>query len=189
MNSQLTKTALAVVLLSVSFTIMNAQDLLKKHSIGLEGPISLNSSLFTGESVDYMLGLRYGYHLNKSLTIGPEASGYYRVFKSDNTTGLNEYGYRFGGYARYTFIPNKRISPFIEGAMYWNNRHWVPGTGPVFDGLDEFTKSKLGVYVAPGVTLKTENRRLSLDLMYLFSNTRYINEQQHGFSFKVNYHF
>ncbi|MEZ5011579.1 MAG: hypothetical protein R2744_08310 [Bacteroidales bacterium] len=110
-------------------------------------PISINSNLTTEDQ--WIISLHYGTGI--TLTKSDNRTGNFGIlpdFKYDNATGLKDYGLR-PGIVRYTFLPERRINPFIEGSVYWYYRHYVPpGTDPLFDNISEFTESKLSGYIA-----------------------------------------
>jgi hypothetical protein len=189
MNISLIKIVYISILVLAGGQSLSAQENEIRHIIGIEGPVSINQNLLTGTSIDYIYAIRYGYQLNQNIIFGPELSGYYKHFNFDNASGLKDYGSHVGGYFRYSFIPEKRINPFIEGGLFWYYRHYIPGTSPVFDNVNEFEESKLSAYIAPGVSFISVNRRVSLDLMYQFANTQYVNGRNSSFSFKLNFHF
>jgi len=183
------------ILLFIAFAFLfaqidcSAQDTIRKHSIGIEGPLTINSEVLTGGSVDYIFSLRYGYQYNRNFSFGPELGGYYKDFKYQNATDFKDLGGRLGVWGRYTLFPDWIISPFVEASTYFNYRHLIPGTDHAFDGMDESVETKLAAYIAPGLSIKSIDRRFSLDLMYRFSNTLFVGGQRHGFSWKFNYHF
>lgn len=189
MNTILIKVVWIGGLLLLGSKSLFGQEEYKRHIIGIEGPVSINQNLITGTSTDYIYAIKYGYYLNQNLLFGPELSGYYKHFNFDNSSGLKDYGSSIGAYLRYSIIPEKRISPFIEGGLFWYYRHYIPGTSPAFNNVNEFEESKLSVFIAPGVTISSASRRFSLDLMYRFSNTQFVNGRNCSFSFKLNFHF
>lgn len=122
----------------------------KKHLIGFNGPVSINSNLLTGGSVDCVFALRYGYRFNKNITAGAEFSGYNIIYLADNSTGARSYGLRPGVFGRYTLFPDSRINLFAEAQVYAAYSHFIPGSDPAFDNVTEMESFGLSAYLARG---------------------------------------
>jgi hypothetical protein len=183
-----TKAALLsmLIILTSSVTFSQVQNksndsFFKKNLIGIQfDPYSDNNELFTS----FVYGIRYGHKISIPITIGGELAGSFpnnlRVFGQRDVNSLT-----IGLYARYSFLTDKRIQPFVEASPFFRYRHVL-----AMDFLPPIDESNLGVYIAPGFSLFTKGRRLSLDLYYkiYFPPSGIYNERSTP-SFKVNYHF
>ena len=150
-----------------------------KNQIGLQ----INPYLSNGTIYSIVYGLRYGYRIWKPVTLGAEISGSFPAF---NNSPVPFTDFKAGAFARYTFRPEKRIQIFLEASPFYAYTYvseWPEGQ------MDAIEWSKFGIYVAPGVSLFTKNRKFSLDLYYKL----YINPEDYvqgkNFSFKLNFHF
>ncbi len=177
--------------LIIIFPAAIAQDQLpeKKHIIGFNGPVSINSNLINGGSVDCIFALRYGYRFSSNITAGAEFSGYYTIFLADNITDARSYGLRPGVFGRYTLFPDSRINLFAEAQIYTAYSRFIPGSDPVFDSIDERKSLGLSAYLAPGISLKSKSRKLSFDLMYKFADRSFKYGREYGVSWRLNFHF
>lgn len=177
--------------LIIIFPAAVAQDQLpeKKHIIGFNGPVSINSNLINGGSVDCIFALRYGYRFSSNITAGAEFSGYYTIFLADNITDARSYGLRPGVFGRYTLFPDSRISLFAEAQLYPAYSRFIPGSDPVFDNVTERESFGLSAYLAPGISLKSKSRKLSFDLMYKFADRSFKYGREYGVSWRLNFHF
>ena len=136
-----------------------------------------------GTIYSIVYGFRYGYRIWKPVTLGAEISGSFPAF---NNPPVPFTDFKAGAFARYTFRPEKRIQIFLEASPFYAYTYiseWPEGQ------MDAIEWSKFGIYVAPGVSLFTKNRKFSLDLYYKL----YINPEDYvqgkNFSFKLNFHF
>lgn len=151
-----------------------------KNVIGIHIiPVLDASGLFS--SISY--GLRYGYKPSASLTLGAELTG---SFQALNPMPIRYSDFTVGAFARYTFFPEKRINGFLEASPFFAHTY-VRGTS-FYPG--DRIYNKFGLYAAPGISLFTKNRKLSLDLYYKFyihPGDMYYHENK--FSYKLNFHF
>ena len=153
----------------------------KKNLIGIQfDPYSDQNELFTS----FVYGIRYGHKISNPITIGGELAGSFpnnlRNFGQRDVNSLT-----IGLYARYSFLTDKRIQPFIEASPFFRYRHVS-----AMSFLPPIDESNLGVYIAPGVSLFTKSRKLSLDLYYkIFFPPSGIYNERSTPSFKINYHF
>jgi hypothetical protein len=151
-----------------------------KNVIGIHIiPVLDPSGLFS--SISY--GLRYGYKPSSSLTLGAELAG---SFPALNPMPIPYSDFMAGAFARYTFFPEKRINGFLEASPFFGH-NYIRGTN--FYPGDRII-NKFGLYVAPGISLYTKSRKLSMDLYYKF----YIHPgdmyyHKNTFSYKLNFHF
>ncbi len=179
----------AVIVLILSSARLEAQDPMNKHSIGFQGPVRIDRNLLTGASINSTFAIRYGYHINENITLGAEASGFYMFYLTPGIRDVKSYSLRLGPYGRYTLFPDKRVNLFAEANVYAAYFRFIPGSDPVFDNMDERKAFGLSAYAAPGISLMTKNRKVSLDMMYKFSDRTSEYGRQHGFSWRLNFHF
>jgi hypothetical protein len=153
----------------------------KRNLIGIQfDPYSDYNELFNA----FVYGIRFGHKISAPITIGGEFSGSFpnnlRPFGQRDVNSLT-----IGLYARYSFLTDKRVQPFVEASPFFRYRHVL-----AMDFLPPIDKSNIGVYIAPGFSLFTKSRRFSLDLYYkiYFPPSGIYNERSTP-SFKINYHF
>ncbi len=94
-----------------------------------------------------------------------------------------------GGFARYSILPDKRISPFAELSMYYYRYHFVPPSDPGYPYLSERTDNEFRGYIAPGVSIKSKSRKFSFDLMYKFSPDIFVNSKKSVLSYRLSFNF
>jgi hypothetical protein len=150
-----------------------------KNQIGLQ----INPYLSNGTIYSIVYGFRYGYRIWKPVTLGAEISGSFPAF---NNSPVPFTDFKAGAFARYTFRPEKRIQIFLEASPFYAYTYvseWPEGQ------MDAIEWSKFGIYIAPGVSLFTKNRKFSLDLYYKLHINPEDYVQGKNFSFKVNFNF
>lgn len=168
---------------------IQAQNDRRNHSVGLQLNPYLDSHFLTGTFIKPVFAMRYGYKLNNHISLGPEVSGYlmrWDVNKGDmNITDLN-----LGGFVRYSFMPTSRIRPFLELSPYYTLYHFKSKTIVTQEGIGmEYNSNYFSGYLSPGITLFSKNQKFSLDLMYKFSNKRFVNGNQSAFTYRLNFNF
>lgn len=133
---------------------------------------------------DLDFGLRYGYNVSKQVTLGAELSEIIPAFYT-NYSQYNDF--KIGMFIRYSFFSNKRVHIFLEGSPFFSHRY--------FKGLENLIgntpKNRLGLYIAPGVSFYTKNRKFSMDLyynIYLHPTSSYY-YHKNIISYKLNFHF
>jgi hypothetical protein len=151
-----------------------------KNQIGLQlNPLLVDRTIYV-----IIYGFRYGYRISKPVTLGAEIFGSFPA-------PINSYpitDFKAGAFARYTFRPEKRIQIFLETSPFYAYTYVRRSQQQGYDSDLEW--SKFGIYVAPGLSLLTKNRKFSLDLYYkLYINRGYYYEGGQDFSYKVNFHF
>ncbi len=182
------RTFILIVILSAILTV-NAQEIeIRRHIIGVQGPISLNSNLFAGASVDYLFAVRYGYLCTKNITFGPEFSGLIAGHLFDDND-YKSYRLRFGGFARFSFFPDKRIGPFVELSPYFTYSRLIPGSDPIYGTDSGWDVTKISGHIGPGITVKSKNSKISVDIMYKFLYNEMIYGKKHITSCRFNFHF
>ena len=152
-----------------------------KNQIGLQ----INPYLSNGTIYSIVYGFRYGYRIWKPVTLGAEISGSFPAF---NNSPVPFTDFKAGAFARYTFRPEKRIQIFLEASPFYAYTYIRREQQQGYDSDLEW--NKFGIYVAPGFSLFTKNRKFSLDLYYklFIHNENYLHEG-YNFSYKVNFHF
>ena len=159
-----------------------------KQSIGLQLNPYFDGHLFNHEFYSPVYAFRYTFGIKEHITLGPELSGFYsKVYADDYTFG----NINFGGYLRYSFLPQARVKPFVEASTYYTYHYWKNGPEVFYGGSLEpnGSKSFLSGYAAPGITLFSKSGKTSLDLMYKFSNKNFANGEKSVFSYRLNFWF
>ncbi|NLJ42451.1 MAG: autotransporter domain-containing protein [Bacteroidales bacterium] len=159
-----------------------------KHSVGLQLNPFFDEHLFNHESYSPVYAFRYTFGIKKHITFGPELSGFYTKTYTDDFTSGN---FNAGAYIRYSFLPQSRLKPFLEASSYYTYHYWKNGPEINLDVNAEpnGSKSYLSGYVAPGITLSGKSGKISLDLMYKFSNKTFVNGGKSVFSYRLNFWF
>ncbi len=165
-----------------------SQDKPIKNSIAFQANIFLDENLYHGHFVQPVWALRYGYNINRNLSVGPEISGTRTFWRSSNVRDAKYTTLNIGGFSRYSLFPDKRISPFVELSLYYNRIHFDAGDLPYY-GDNEWTKYKFSGYLAPGISIKSKSRKFSFDLMYKFSPDQFVNSNKSVISYRFNFYF
>jgi hypothetical protein len=174
------------ILLSGYGAISSAQNV-GKHSFGLQLNPYIDKHLFDHEFYSPVYAFRYTFSIKEHLTLGPELSGFYtKAYTNDFTFG----NINVGGYFRYSFLSQSRFKPFLEVSSYYTYHYWKNGPEITYGDLEPTgSKSFLSGYVSPGITLLSKSRKISLDLMYKFSNRTFVNGEKSVFSYRLNFWF
>ena len=174
------------ILLS-GYCVISSSQSVDKNSIGLQVNPFFDGHLLNHEFYSPVYALRYTLGIKEHITLGPELSGFYtKTYVDDFTTG----NINFGGFFRYSFLPQSRIKPFVEVSSYYTYHYWRNFPEITLDDTDpNGSKSFLSGYVAPGITLFSKSRKISLDLMYKFSNRTFVNGERSVFSYRLNFWF
>jgi len=137
---------------------------------------------------DVISAARYGYRITKNVTAGAEFScGFPIDIKSRPTFHYyNYFTFNTGLFARYSFLPEKRIQVFAEASPFYSH-YWREQTSST--DLTPFTTNKIRFYIAPGVSLFSKSRRISLDLYYKLSTQIFTTGLEGEFTYKVCYNF
>jgi hypothetical protein len=151
-----------------------------KNQIGIQ----FNPYLNINETIDALAyGIRYGFRVSKHLMSGAEISGSFHAFNNSYVPFSN---YKIGMFARYSFFPEKRIQGFAEASPFFAHT-FIRGT-ELYPG--NIVENKIGLYVAPGLSLYTKNRKFSMDLYYkLYIHPDNFYYHENVISYKVNFHF
>jgi hypothetical protein len=174
------------ILLS-GYCVISSSQSVGKHSIGLQLNPFFDEHLFNHEFYSPVYAFRYTLGIKEHITLGPELSGFYTKNYVDDFTFGN---INVGGYFRYSFLPQSRFKPFIEVSSYYTYHYWKNFPEITFgDTEPNGSKSFLSGYVAPGITLLSKSRKISLDLMYKFSNKTFVNGEKSVFSYRLNFWF
>lgn len=174
---------------------LNPLTISKKHTFGFQLNPYLNESnidrLFSGdlEGIYWTAALRYlnrqPYHHN--FFIGFEGNVYWR-----NHYWVRSRTWHIGPLFRYEFVHYKRLTLFIETLPSINydvvkyNQDEVPESSRPFVDSKQFSG---GVYLAPGISFRSQNDRLSLDISFKVANYYFGNGKKYVPSFKISFHF
>lgn len=164
----------------------NSIDLpVKNNLIGIQYNPLINRD---GTGVANLISLRYSHTILKPLNIGVEVNG---TFLNNNFSELfynpagspNQYYWLSPTvFLRYSIRPEKRIQGFLEGGAFINYFFNKPIN--YNNSIDD-----IELYIAPGLSFYSKNRKFSLDLYYKYSTYIYPNQKSGLFSYKINYHF
>ncbi len=161
----------------------------KNHSLGIQINPYFDSQLFEGSFIKPVFALRYGYNLTKNFSLGPEISGHY-VTTMRNQTDFHLTVINAGAFFRYSILSNSRIRPFIEMSPYYTFYHFESSDIVTTEGVgkDE-RKEYFSGYLSPGISLFSKSHKMSLDLMYKFSDKNFVNGHKSVFSYRLNINF
>src|SRR3989339_1871531 len=156
------------------YSLISSSQSVSSHSIGLQLNPYVDEFLFTSTFIKPVYAFRYSLGIKDHISFGPELSGYYvKAHVNDYTiSNLN-----VGGFFRYSFLPVSRVNPFIEVSPYYTFQSWKNGPTESFTGILEpsGSSSYLSGYIAPGISLYSKSKKISLDLFYKFSNNTFVN--------------
>jgi hypothetical protein len=157
----------------------------KKNLIGIQyNPIYVGDWTYVAN----LYSMRYGYKIAKSLTIGTELSGYFYQ-KGLNSSGqffdtdfsiTDHYGISTNVFLRYSIRSDKRIQGFLEVSPYASLYFIKPMN---YQDMD------LNIYVAPGLSVFSKNKKFSMDLYYKYSTETFMDGGHGALSYKLNLHF
>jgi len=153
-----------------------------KNLLGIE-----YNPLFTKDykTEGYTAGIRYGYKITEPVTIGAEMTGYF--FNSqvnDNGKPYNDSpGIGLGVIGRYSSPARKKVQGFLELSPIYHisiqeTTDTIKGKGSTF-----------AIYMAPGFSFYSRNRKFSFDIYYKISTQSFTNERHSMLAYKINYHF
>jgi hypothetical protein len=153
---------LSLIIITFSFTGYS-QDTLKvskppffKNQVGIQLNPGMNDNRIVS---DFIYALRYGYNISRPVILGAELSETVPAFGRITGAYTQYNDFKIGFFARYVFFPEKRVQGFIEGSPFYSRRY--------FHGFESLQGGNiLGIYIAPGVSAVTKNRKFSLDLYY-----------------------
>ncbi len=159
-----------------------------KHSFGVQynyAAPSLYDYIWRGHTKRNVFAFRYAYNIHPNIKIGPEISGF--VYKNEyaRLTTLN-----YGGFARYSLQKLPVIKPFAEISIYYSHYFgWYIETS--INEVKNKINESVGIagYVAPGISICFLKNRVSLDVMYKFSNKELLFLKNNMISFRLNYNF
>jgi len=157
----------------------------KKNLIGIQynpvyGVTDFNGNLYS---------IRYGYRIIKPLTIGAEMSLNFpngntypngMVFFDPDFIPDNYYGMSTNIFFRFSYPSDKRIQGFVEVSPYAHLYFEKPFN---YHDVDFF------IYIAPGVSFFSKNRKFSMDLYYKISTQNFNNSKHGQLNYKLNFHF
>jgi hypothetical protein len=160
-----------------------------RNQVGIQFNPIINERLLSNGGfglIETVSSLRYGYRITKNFTTGVEFVYKFPILTNssyrENSEKFNYSIYRISLIARYSILSEKRFQLFAEVSPYFVHAYkeimWNSGA-PAPYRTNEF-----GCYAAPGITLYSKSRRISLDLYSEFSFTG-----QTIISYKVNFNF
>jgi hypothetical protein len=156
-----------------------------KQSIGVQFNPYIDQSLFTGSVRQYAFALRYSLSSQKGISFGPEFSGYY-----GHSLTAKWQNYNFGLFLSYTFLQQKKVSPFIEVSGYYQNNKMISTDSRFdFNGSGKIVVKRLSYYAAPGISFFILKKKLSIDFFVKFSTDKFLNSRNFIPSFRLVYHF
>jgi|WetSurMetagenome_2_1015567.scaffolds.fasta_scaffold90425_1 hypothetical protein len=163
----------------------NSNQLGKKNLIGIQ-----YNPLYADDwtHIANLFSMRYGYKIAKPFTIGTELSGYFYQnnlitsgqYPDPAFSAKDYYGISTNLFLRYSIRSDKRIQGFLEVSPYTKFTFREPMNYQYVD---------LYIYVAPGLSLFSKNRRFSMDLYYIYSTEAFVGIQHGQLSYKLNFHF
>lgn len=161
-----------------------------KHSVGVQA----NPYPYIGQGFSwnrfqaYSYALRYGYSINEKFTLGIEFSAYqYKMlqYKYVMTEGK---ALQAGLLGRYRLPDLKNFKPFVEISLYYRDHDsWVQLPHDIERTFNN--DLCLSGFVALGANWRLFTDRLSLDVMYKFSNREFVNSRKHVMTYRLNFHF
>jgi hypothetical protein len=154
-----------------------------KNQIGIQFNPYIDDLLFQ-PGIPYIItisALRYGYRITKNVTSGMEFSYIFPI----NVNLKHQYFHHdnIGLLTRYSILSDKRFQIFAEASPYYSH------IKVKYMDASDTTINRFGIYIAPGVSLFSRNKKFSLDLYYKFSNLTFVNGKKSVFSYKVNFNF
>lgn len=172
---------------------LNPIPIQKKHVIGFQINPYWSHYIISAdfERIDWNIASRYisrqDYHTKFS--IGFEGNFYW-----NNKYYARRRTFRLGPLFRFEFLNFKRMALFVETSpsinydilIYSKNEDDLPGSNRPFVDIKKFSA---GIYVAPGLSFRSQNDRVSLDISFKTANYYFANGKRYVPSFKINYHF
>ncbi len=179
------RTILSVLLICYC-AILSSQGISNK-SLGLQLNPYIKDGLFNHGYIMPVYALRYSVGIKEHLTFGPEVSGnIFKMWSPDNTSNT----LRIGGFVRYSFLPDAWIRPFAELSPYFAHYRWNYDKDGYFVNIEpKGSESYFSGYFAPGISLYSKSKKFSIDLLYKFSDRKFVNGKQAVFSYRLNYNF
>ncbi len=161
----------------------------KNQSVGIQLNPYIDSDLTDGTFIKPVFALRYACNLTKNFSLGPEISGHYVTSLRDQTD-FHISAINAGAFFRYSILHGSGIKPFIEISPYYTIHHFKSGDIVTTEGTGrDDRKEYFSGYFSPGISLYSKSQRLSLDLMYKFSDKEFVNGKKSVFSYRLNINF
>jgi hypothetical protein len=147
----------------------------KKSLIGIQyNPIYVDDWTYVAN----LFSIRYGYKIAKPFTIGTELTGSF--YQKNISTFQDNYEISTNLFLRYSIRSDKRIQGFLEVSPYAS----LYFTKPM-----NYLDMDWNIYVAPGLSVFSKNKKFSMDLYYKFSTQTFIDGGHGSLSYKLNFHF
>jgi hypothetical protein len=155
----------------------------KRNEIG----ISFNPQAWNNKFIANVYSIRYGYKIARPFTIGAEVTGLFPngnfpelSYSDPDFSSKNRFNLSTNLFFRYSLRSDKRLQFFLEASPYAEF---------MFNKQFDYRWGDFFVYVAPGVSVFSKNRKFSMDLYYKLS-TEYNYSGNHGsLAYKLNFHF
>jgi hypothetical protein len=119
----------------------------------------------------------YGAKTRKPVIIGPEISGF---FYYGDYPGVESYGVSLAFYTGHSFSFDKWKQSFAEQSPM---NHTYNGNSMSCKYSDTF------IFFAPGISIFSKSRKVSLDIYQKLSTQTFVNGKQLIVPYKVNFHF
>ena len=175
--------SIVILLLSISAFSQQEKPSFLRNQIGIQFNPYINKDFFTLSDFYTVSSLRYNYRITKNISAGLEFS---YIFPVANKSDFQRSRYlKIGVISRYSIRPMKRFQMFAEVSPYYlyiQSETFLPPVEKIHD-------YRYGIYIAPGVSVYSKNKRFSFDLYNKFSNQRYIYGKKSVISYKFNYSF
>jgi len=159
-----------------------------KNQIGIQFNPYIDEQFFDFQIMNTVSTIRYGYRITKNITTGLEFSCSFpiNIASVQNFQCFNYFSYKLGLFARYSILSERRFQIFAEASPYFSH-YWREWTSSLDHSA--YRVNKIGFYAAPGISLYSRNKKISLDLYYKFSSLTFKNGKKSVFSYKVNFNF
>ena len=170
------------------------------HQLGIQYNKSFHDfyhfiSRFNADTYEFnsVYAIRYGYKINKTFIIGSEikllrVKRFGTIGDGSHSLYFDGYHYHLGLYSRASLSKFKRITPFIEVCVfdYLSTVSFIKPTEVI---PNKVVWHQFGIYTAPGISIMFLKNRISLDVMYKFTNIPQPNGKHRIISWRLCYNF
>jgi len=154
-----------------------------RNQIGIQFNPCYNQQFFDLKNLSTVSALRYGYKITPNFTIGSELSNDFLIHLIPGER-FHILSSRIGFFSKYSIPSGSKFQLFFEASPYYLHSVAKNDIQTI-----EYQHNKFGIYVAPGVSIYSKNRKINIDLYYKFSNLGFANGNKSVFSYKMNYNF
>jgi hypothetical protein len=155
----------------------------KRNVIGF----SFNGQTWDRKFITNDYSLRYGYKIARPFTIGAEITGFFPngnfpefTYPDPDFTSHNWFNLSTNLFFRYSLRSDKRLQFFVEASPYAKF---------LFTKQLDYRWGDFFVYIAPGVSVFSKNRKFSMDLYYRISTENNYRGNLGSLAYKLNFHF